>query len=378
VLNDVSTLNCAQNNNDTYFNYPIVANSTYIIKNTSASGDVAIWSVSGSGGSTVETISAGLGKNGQVRFTAAQDAPYIRVFHNVNSGAGSITIYNADTLEQRIVDLETPELTADIVCWGDSLTYGAGGNTFGGYVTVLKNELGVTAKNCGVSGETANTIACRQGGSNIVIPAGPINGVYPTLTDVFGASVSPLLNPDVGGSTSKFYIEDEVCTLAHSNDGYTISGYTGGTSAKPLLAKFSGFDFTSKIVILFVGQNGVYVDGLTGIDPYITVIKSMIAHIGHNRYIICGLSSGTQSDKAAIDTRYLQEFGNKYFPTRRMLVDYGLAINGLTPTTQDEADIAVGTVPAQLRADAVHLNDYGYNALGKMLADKIRGLGYNY
>ena len=102
----------------------------------------------------------------------------------------------------------------------------------------------------------------------------------------------------------------------------------------------------------------------------------MIAHVGHDRYVILGLSSGTNSTREADDNQMLAHYGNKFFPTRKLLVDYGLTINGLTATAQDETDIAAGTVPTQLRSDSVHMNDYGYIAIGKMLADKIRSLGY--
>ena len=57
-------------------------------------------------------------------------------------------------------------------------------------------------------------------------------------------------------------------------------------------------------------------------------------------------------------------------------MENGLTVAGITPTEQDETDIAAGTVPTSLRSDGVHLNAAGYKALGTMLADKIVSLRY--
>lgn len=107
-------------------------------------------------------------------------------------------------------------------------------------------------------------------------------------------------------------------------------------------------------------------------------INSMIKHIGHNRYVILGLTVGEETASFYIDdeNRMKQAFGNKYFPTRKYLIESGLTIAGITPTSQDETDIAAGKVPTSLKSDSVHLNASGYTAVGKLLANKIRSLGY--
>lgn len=263
----------------------------------------------------------------------------------------------------------------DLLFWGDSLTAGAGGGDTS-YPKVCAETLGLTRINCGVGGETANTIAARQGGNNIVIPDGAVNGTYNTLSDIFGASIAPLLQGNGSNSGNALIIDGQTCTLTHSSSGYTISGYTGDAITVPKIASFRGSDFTGKVVVIFVGQNGATFTGLTGVDARIAIIDSMIKHIGHENYVIMGLSTGTNTSREADDNQMLAHYGNKFFPTRTLLVDYGLTINGLTPTAQDETDIANGTVPTQLRSDGTHMNAYGYTAIGKMLADKIRSLGY--
>lgn len=266
---------------------------------------------------------------------------------------------------------------SDIIYWGDSLTAGAGGEgtSFPG---VCSYELGITGLNCGVGGESANTIAARQGGNNVIIPAGAINGTYSTLTDIFGAEIAPLVQGDGQLSASRIFINGQFCTISRSNNVYTISGYTGGSSAMPLIGTFSGSMFRAGIVVIFVGANGASVGGSTDINALISVIDSMIKHIGHDRYVVFTkwVTNGTETGLAADDAAMLKHYGNKLFPMRKMLVNYGLDLMGITPTEQDTTDIAAGTIPSSLRSDSVHLNADGYTAVGKFLADKIRSLGY--
>ena len=272
----------------------------------------------------------------------------------------------------------------DLLFWGDSLTAGAGGNGTS-FPAVCANQLNKGYLNCGVGGETANTVAARQGGNSILIPAGPVNGTYALndLTDLFGSHANPLRQGNGAGSGNKLIINGYEATLAISQTSststdatYTISGYTGPALTVPTVARFAGSDFKGKVVVIFVGQNGATFPGLSGVDARIAIIDSMIKQIGHDRYVILGLTSGTSSSRDAEDGQMLAHYGNKFFPTRKLLVGYGLTINGLTASAQDEADMALGTVPTSLRSDSVHMNAYGYTAIGKMLADKIRSLGY--
>ena len=270
------------------------------------------------------------------------------------------------------------EYSTDLLFWGDSLTAGAGGGDTS-YPKVCSETLGLSRLNCGVGGESANTVAARQGGNNIIIPAGAVNGSYPIdagFADLFGGIVQPLRQGDGAGSGSKILVNGIECNLANSGGNYVISGYTGTAITTPAIGTFAGNNYTGKVVCIFVGQNGSTFDGLSDYNARIAIIESMIKHINHNRYVILGLSTGTNASREADDRAMLAKFGNKFFPTRKMLVENGMTIAGLTPTAQDTTDISNGTVPTSLRSDGIHLNSYGYTALGKMVAEKIVSLGY--
>ena len=268
------------------------------------------------------------------------------------------------------------EYTTDLCFWGDSLTAGTGGSGTN-YPSVCASELGITAfKNCGVGGETANTIACRQGGDSLILKAGTV-GEYSLseFTDIYGTKCHPLRQGTGSNSVNPIYINGVKCNLSISqtsitdpNAKYTITGYNGKLLADTPV-KFSGCDITSEITVIFVGQNG------PDLAERLCIIDSMISKV-NDKYIVMGLSTGSASSRSEEESQMLNKYGVHYFNTRYMLSKYGMDIMNLTPTSSDVDEMNSGKVPSSLRSDSVHLNAKGYTALGKMLAQKIRACGY--
>ena len=285
-------------------------------------------------------------------------------------------LFTDNTLYDLWNTINVIDYTTDLCFWGDSLTAGAGGSGTN-YPSVCASELGITSfKNCGVGGENANTIACRQGGDSLILKPGNVSEYsLSELTDIYGTQCNPLRQGSGSNSVNPIYINGVKCTLSISqtnttdpNAKYTITGYN-----EPLLAetpvKFAGCDIKSKITIIFVGQNG------PGLAERLSIIDSMISKINDN-YIVMGLSSGSTTSRSDEESQMLSKYGVHYFNTRNMLSKYGMSIMNLTPTTSDVNEMSKGEVPSSLRSDSVHLNANGYTALGKMLAQKIRACGY--
>lgn len=266
----------------------------------------------------------------------------------------------------------------DIIFWGDSLTAGAGGNGTT-YPKVCANELGITNYlNAGVGGETANTIACRNGADSMIIPAGSVNGTYSIgeLKDTYGTNILPLRQGTGGNTVNPIVINGHECTLSLSqtsstdaNATYTITGYTGEPTKYPMPCKFSGCNLTSDITVIFVGQNG------PSFEQRLSIIDSIVSRT-NGKYVVLTLSSGTEEQMRTQEATMLSRYGNHLFKTREMLANYGMSMMGMSPTDEDASAITNGAVPPSLRADSVHLNANGYTALGKMLATHIRALGY--
>lgn len=285
-------------------------------------------------------------------------------------------LFTDDTLYGLWDTFNSNEYTTDLCFWGDSLTAGAGGSGTT-YPSVCASELGITSfKNCGVGGENANTIACRQGGNSLILKEGTVSTYsLSELTDIYGTTCNPLRQGSGNSSVNPIYINGVKCTLSISqtsttdpNAKYTITGYNDKLLAETPV-KFAGCDFTAKITVIFVGQNGPV------LAQRLSIIDSMISKI-NDKYIIMGLSSGSSASRADEEAQMLNKYGVHYFNTRHMLSKYGMDIMKLTPTSSDTIEMNNGEVPSSLRADSIHLNANGYTALGKMLAQKIRACGY--
>lgn len=259
----------------------------------------------------------------------------------------------------------------NIVFWGDSLTSGSGGSGTT-YPAVCSNILHATHFNGGVGGEASETVACRAGANEIVIPAGSVNGTYTNedLRDLILAYPCGLLKQGSAG-VNPIYINGHSATLARNGNTFTISDYAGSAIAYDTIAECSGSRITGDLAVIFMGENNIAV-------PEETWFK-FIENIGskYPNYIVLGLSTGTASSRATLESHFKTRFGNKYFNTRKMLVENGLATVNITPTTQDNTDIANGTVPSSLRTDETHLNANGYTALGTLLASFIQGLSFD-
>jgi hypothetical protein len=298
------------------------------------------------------------------------------ISHVPNTVNIKFMLFTDSTLYDLWNTINVDDYTTDLCFWGDSLTAGAGGSGTS-YPSVCASELGITSfKNCGVGGENANTIACRQGGDSLILKPGNVSEYsLSELTDIYGTQCNPLRQGSGSNSVNPIYINGVKCTLSISqtsatdpNAKYTITGYN-----EPLLAetpvKFSGCDITAKITVIFVGQNGPY------LAERLSIIDSMVSKI-NDKYIVMGLSSGSATSRSDEESQMLSKYGVHYFNTRNMLSKYGMAIMNLTPTTSDVNEMNNGEVPSSLRSDSVHLNANGYTALGKMLAQKIRACGY--
>ena len=287
-----------------------------------------------------------------------------------------LMLFTDNTLYDLWHTVDDVEYTTDLCFWGDSLTAGAGGSGTN-YPSICASELGITSyKNCGVGGENANTIACRQGGNSLILKKGTVSEYsLSELTDIYGTACNPLRQGTGSNSVNPIYINGVKCTLSISqtsasdpNAKYTITGYNDKLLAETPV-KFSGCDITGKITVIFVGQNG------PELAERLNIIDSMISKI-NDKYIVMGLSTGNASSRSNEESQMLSKYGVHYFNTRNMLSKYGMDILKLTPTSADSNEMKIGEVPSSLRSDSIHLNAKGYTALGKLLAQKIRACGY--
>jgi hypothetical protein len=249
------------------------------------------------------------------------------------------------------------------VCtWGDSLTDGYGG--FGTtYPNVLDSLLGDDYQviNCGVGGENSLTIAARQGGIPMLLahpvelPADNSKVIigdrdHSLISSWNGWIVRPLLQG--GEATVNNCIIDGVeCILGWTGtawndlDGrYTVQRLVSSDTSVTLREK--SVIFTSSMRqyrnlfanVFFMGQNMGYADDADLASQY----KAMIRFSGSGNFVIVGLTSGTKSERTALETLMLKEFGVQYINLREYLSTQGLQDAGIIPTQADMEAMADG------------------------------------
>ena len=288
-------------------------------------------------------------------------------------------IYNPNILkpvEDKIKDIDIPDKNT-IVCWGDSLTEGAGGQT--PWTTTLQNLVGPTYKviNMGIGGQTIEQIASRQGSYTTYLKPCTLSDKAFEDVDVEcinenGDTIKLIINNVIFDNDNMGAVGiingKQVAYLFNNNKGFTIT--------KNLLLKTHEFEeYKNKTLILWCGSNNA--PNSTTIQDVVKLLKVMINYNNTNNYIIIGLTSLTaMPELKQCNEELMKDFGYHYIDISYYLRTYGLEDAGITPTEQDIEDINKGNIPSSLRIDAVHLTTKANQLVGKRIFEKGKNLGY--
>lgn len=321
----------------------------------------------------------------------------------------------SDTSGNGIVTLNDITTGKKIACWGDSITYGLGGqeNTFiksdngvidasdWSYPDTLKYYTGLAVYNLGVCGETSYDIALRQGGikmyvgKQVTVKQGVRAQI--NIVDEYGSQV--MLENFNGYETDNdepanvVYINDTPFQLEADNGKLYISVY-GDSSNKSIKIKKgtqvvtkAAHDISGDVLVIQMGSNG----GWDDYDELIQQYKAMIDNSGTECYIIIGDTDNpdesvdsayyTDSSEVGIDdtlweAALREAFGEHFINMRVYMIENALSTAGLEPTQEDIDNIDDGRVPESLKHDFTHLNSYGYYAVGVAVYNKGIELGY--
>ena len=356
----------------------------------------------------------------------------------------SVTVRNE---VREIVREETGKNQIGVTAWGDSLTAGAGGTItrhkerilsklkeLGYDVSSLEDAASVTyskalqaflgasykVNNCGVGGESINTIAVRMGANvtfakgDFVLPAdtSPVRiGAYDgRLDSAWGTEVAPLLqgsdttvNPcSVGG------IE---CTLKWTGSSgsdttgiYTIQRVAAGSRAvsfsarTPIIMSGSRLYKNTRLAVLWCWQNG----GYSSDEELVEKLDKMIARLGTDKYVLIGLHTGTAASRAGQETVLAGRYGDRFINWREYVSRQALYDFGITPTTDadlteeqkskgvvpDTTAMAEGSLPMSFWSsyvgdengktgnDKIHMTGGAYAILAYKIMERFRELGY--
>ncbi len=289
-----------------------------------------------------------------------------------------------------------------IACWGDSLTYGQGSTNQAteSYPAALQSMSGSKVYNMGVCGETAMTIAARQGGTELVlteavtIPESGETEIKFAAKDTTGAW-APVVPRDVtcGGwnPVSINGIEGTLTVEVNADRTLNWAKFTRtgtGNSATILPGtkiniKAHEIAKDADINIIFIGTNGGWNAANTGNnDDLIALIKQMIENTKNkNKYVVIGLTRNGVEAYKELNNLMKTEFGEHFLDAKAYLSsEQALKDMNLPITENDSEYIQAGNVAYSFMSspekDPVHMNTYGYKALAKCVNDKLNELGY--
>ncbi len=331
-----------------------------------------------------------------VVYTASGDDVVVTLSDNIPEGTVTVKGFLWESTVSMVPVLEEKSVKAgeQIVCWGDSLTYGAGGaspsEVTGGvavrYPAALSELTGKTVRNYGIGGDTAVTIASRQGGvkmlleEDLAIPADTEKTEIKIKSEL-GLALDLLRSDDTRGAKglNPVTINGVEGTISKSGTTYYFARSEAGeavtAAADSVVVPASMTSgVRDDINIIFIGQNGGYPN--SDVEGLITVIDKMIANLNSDRYVVVGL---TTSQRKSYEPVMQSKYGAKFINMREWLVsDEAIESVGLTASLSDEdkTSLAAGNVPAILRADDVHLNSYGYKLFADRVYEKLQELNY--
>ena len=288
------------------------------------------------------------------------------------------------------VEIQQPKMPA-INCWGDSLTQGVCGDgetypkalrriivrqlTANGYPQSVP-----VVRNLGISGETSLEIACRGGltmrtQSPIRINQGE-RRIFRITADG-GKAVSILRLGDTGVNPVK--IGSVVGRLDRIDDQnhYTFTPthvrYQDTLPKNSRVVTYAAAHYRSAIPVIFIGQNGGYSNTADLIRQQKAIIHNQIG--ADNQYIVVGLHTGTAKQRAALEKKMQQTYGDHYINLRKILSKDGTKIADIKATKEDRRMMRAGMVPASLLADDhLHFNAKGYRTVAKVIYARMTAL----
>lgn len=266
--------------------------------------------------------------------------------------------------------------TAQIVVWGDSTTSGIGASTPDfSYPAQLQQLTGRTVYNGGVSGQTSDQIAAREGGAPALLTF-PGNTLPPSGSVVVQSeSTFPVTAEGPGpitGSVGGFHGTLSYQEAGRNNAELVFTRDDAGIMESiPPQTPFHPDTFAreAQINVFWMGQNNFY-------DPQkvISDIAKSIAFLSRDTFIVMsllnsgdeGIGTSSYEELARINAQLAQTYAGHFLDIRKILV------NSYDPSNpRDVLDYNNDIPPYSLRNDNEHLNDKGYAIVARQVAGFI-------
>ncbi|MDF1801732.1 SGNH/GDSL hydrolase family protein [Thalassovita sp.] len=296
------------------------------------------------------------------------------------------------TLAGRVNALESNWASGpDIVCWGDSLTQGAGSSAAEyTYPAQLASLTGRAVENLGVGSQSTAQISARaEGQASLLTVTG---GAIPASGPVAVTDLTIELMYFAGGAWS---LDGSLAGVLGTLDedgsgGYTFTRTEAGavTRCLPGTPFIPADDYDERLHVIWLGRNDY--SHVTDAGELATINARIKEHIAaivasmkgvEKRFIVLGVTSrhdpieyvGTANYDAKRD---LAADLASLYPRSFIDIDAILRASGDGGAT-DNADIANGVIPSSLLAgDGIHLVDAGYSITASEISSRINQNGW--
>lgn len=287
-------------------------------------------------------------------------------------------------LDDRVSKLEGSKKS--IICWGDSLTNGAGITPYTVYLQqLLPNSY--TVYNGGVEGDSTSGIINRQGGNS---PKVLEDFTLPATTEEVNApiSISSLIYTGSGTNSKSLVnpctIKGIECTVYKKTmDGeYTIRRAVAADNSENIKAGTQIITYGAKymrdcdIAIFYCGQN----DGVSNYKNTIHLINKGINFLQKKNYIVISTAISRSAD---YENSFYDAYGVNYINLFHMMSNYGIEtgiklglINEGTPATSWNTIDATGSNKNGLLKDSIHWNVNGLKVLANFVYNRLVEIGY--
>ncbi len=257
-----------------------------------------------------------------------------------------------------------------IDAWGDSLTTGTPGiggleGTWPYQLSILLN--GREVRNFGVSGQTSDSIAARQGALVARLDVAghelPARGSVPVVI-VNGVSIPGAGIGEVHGS-----LRGIPGKLAYTEDyrPLFVRDIPGETVKVPAGSPFLVDDHRGDISVIWAGRNDV---NLNHTAQTIENIAHMTGRADRGRFIVLSILNGAGEGRGTakyetvvrLNRELAARFPDNFIDVRGMLVAHA------GHSAADQQDRGADVVPTSLRVDNQHLNAEGYGIVAQQVA----------
>ncbi len=263
---------------------------------------------------------------------------------------------------------------ADIIAWGDSWTAGVGAIDGMSFPDQLRTLTSRPVFNGGVSGQTSDQIAARQGGAPALLTlpddtlpgSGRVSIEFQSTFPVSAEGPGP-----IGGTLSGVH-----GTLSFTGGLEFESDVSGASITVPAQSPFSPDTFGSQdaINVFWMGGNNFYDPAGVQAD-----IARSVAFLSAGKYIVLALlnpgseGNGTQTHAqiTQLNADLAASYPDHFIDVRALLV---AGYDRSSP--QDVLDHANDVPPSSLRNDDQHLNEAGYALVAESVAATIRTRGW--